>query len=70
MSSKDVRERAIWSLLGVGTTLVCSVALGAFGGAWLDRRLGTTPWLLVAGLVFGTAAGFLDLYRTVTRTLK
>lgn len=70
MSSKDVRERSLWGLLAVGTTLVTSVALGALGGAWLDRKLGTTPWLLVVGLGLGTAAGFLDLFRTVARTIK
>ena len=45
----------------VGLEVVASIAIGFLGGRSLDGRLGTEPWLLVLGCVFGlgTAARFL-----------
>lgn len=40
------------------------VAFGALGW-WLDSRLGTEPWLLVAGIFLGAGAAFLALLRAV-----
>jgi F0F1-type ATP synthase assembly protein I len=51
-----------YRFLGIGLTWVLSTALGALLGVWLDRRLGTTPLLTLAGLVIGTVAGFGYLY--------
>jgi F0F1-type ATP synthase assembly protein I len=31
----------------------------------LDEKMGTAPWLLLAGIVLGGAAAFLNLYRVV-----
>ena len=48
-----------------GTMLVAPmVALGALG-YWLDRRFGTKPWLLLAGLVLGMVGGFVNFFRLV-----
>lgn len=33
--------------------LVCSVFGSLFGGIWLDRKLGTTPWLMLILMVLG-----------------
>ena len=57
-------------LLAVGTVLVVCIVLGYFLGSYLDRKLGTSPWLVVAGVTLGTAAGFVELFRTVSRNLK
>jgi len=38
---------------------------GLFGGQWLDRRYGTAPWLLLAGVIVGATVGFLNLYRRI-----
>jgi len=43
--------------LNMGTTIVASVALGYFGGRWLDRLLDTDPWLTVAGFLLGVGTG-------------
>ena len=50
---------------GAGFTLAAAVALGALGGNWLDHKLGTEPWLLIAGFFLGTIAGFMQLLRIV-----
>lgn len=61
--------RSSWSsgleLTSVGIMLVVATVLGYAGGSWLDRRLGTEPVLGIVGLLVGSAAGFLQLWRMV-----
>jgi F0F1-type ATP synthase assembly protein I len=47
--------------------VVPMVVLGGIGYA-LDRRFGSQPWLLLAGLVVGMAAGFAGFLREVLST--
>ena len=44
-----------------------STVIGLAGGYYLDKWLGTGPWLTLIGLGFGIAAGFVNLFRTVNR---
>lgn len=46
-----------------GFLLMGGLVLGYLAGTWLDARLGTDPWLTVAGVVLGAAAGFHSLVR-------
>ena len=50
---------------GVGIQLGLTLTLSALGGLWLDRRLGTSPWLLLLLVLVGAAAGFYSIYRRV-----
>ncbi len=45
----------------IGFQFVFSIAIGALGGSWLDRKLGTEPWLLLVGIVLGAVAAYRDL---------
>jgi ATP synthase protein I len=40
-----------------------SILIFLFLGQWLDRKLGTSPWLLILGVFLGAAAGFYSMYR-------
>jgi len=64
-------EQSAWKSLGelstVGMTLVLATVIGLAGGYYLDKWLGTSPWLTLIGLGFGIAAGFVNLFRTVNR---
>lgn len=40
-----------------------SILFFLFAGQWLDRRLGTEPWLLLLGVFVGAGAGFYSMYR-------
>jgi len=51
---------ASWQFVG-------SVGLLTLVGWWLDGRLGTRPWLLVAGALVGLALGLYSFLRTVLR---
>jgi ATP synthase protein I len=65
------REPSSWKALAelstVGMTLVLSTVIGLAGGYYADRWLGTTPWLLLSGLILGIVAGFVNLFRSVNK---
>ena len=46
--------------------VLATVTLMGFGWA-LDRWLGTTPWLVVVGIVLGAGAGFYQFIRLLSR---
>ena len=64
-------DQGTWKALGelssIGFALVIATVIGLVGGYYADRLLGTSPWLLLVGLVLGIAAGFVNLFRSVTR---
>jgi len=47
--------------------IVVAPAVCGVLGWWLDRQLGTKPWLLVVLLVLGLAAGMLNAIRIAQR---
>jgi F0F1-type ATP synthase assembly protein I len=49
----------------IGTMLIAPMLVLGGIGYWLDARLGWQPWLLLAGLILGMAAGFLNFFRLV-----
>ena len=54
---------------GIGWTVAIAIVAGAAAGWWLDRRLGTGPWLTLVGVALGAAAAFtamIRLLRSVT----
>jgi ATP synthase protein I len=58
-----------WQLIGqlstIGMSFVFALVLGFGGGYWLDRTLGTRPWLSFIGFFLGLAAGVLNVYRVM-----
>lgn len=48
-------------------SLFGSVVSGLIIGWLLDRWLNTRPWLLVAGIVVGAAAGFYEFIRQTAK---
>lgn len=51
----------------IGTELVSGVLVGAGLGYILDKVFDTAPVLLILFLIFGGAAGFLNVYRFVKK---
>jgi len=51
-----------------GITLFASVAAFCGIGYFLDRWLGTEPWLLIAGIVIGSAVGLFEFVRLSSKT--
>jgi ATP synthase protein I len=59
--------KALGELSSIGFALVIATVIGLVGGYYADRWLGTSPWLLLLGLVLGIVAGFVNLFRSVSR---
>lgn len=71
----DRRDRRAFFLeLGrysaVGFEMALSVVIGLGIGYYLDKWLGTAPWLMILWLGFGFAAGVRSLYRAAKRSEK
>lgn len=56
-----LKKMGLYSAMATEFTLV--IAGGVVGGYYADRFLGTSPWLLVAGVTAGTMAGIFTLAR-------
>lgn len=54
---------------GLGLTFVVAVLLGLYAGQWLDRRFGTAPWLMIAGVFLGAGGAFYGMYRRLMADL-
>jgi F0F1-type ATP synthase assembly protein I len=52
---------------GAGLQFAAILVLSAFAGMWADRKLGTSPWLLIVLVFAGAAAGFYSLYRKLMK---
>jgi ATP synthase protein I len=51
-----------------GLTLFASVVSVGAAGWFLDRWLGTQPWLLVVGIALGSAVGLFEFVRLSSKT--
>jgi len=69
IKDKALRE-AIASASVVGLNLVTATFVGLLIGYWLDRWLGTKPWLLLVFLVLGIVAGFKNVVSEVRKIQK
>ena len=45
-----------------GITSVISILLGFWAGTWLDKKLETSPWLMLAGIFAGIFLTFQALF--------
>jgi ATP synthase protein I len=66
-SGEESSWKALAELSSIGMTLVLATVIGLAVGYFLDRYLGTSPWLILIGLGLGIAAGFVNLFRAVKR---
>jgi ATP synthase protein I len=67
---RDKPSEAMQLLGNVGTIgmqLVVATFIGLAIGYYLDKWLGTGPWMLIIFLLLGIVAGFRDVYREAMR---
>ena len=56
--SADQPGRSLWSTAwSMGFAVVVPLVGLTMLGRWADGKLGTSPWMLLVGLLLGTAAG-------------
>ena len=59
------------SQLAAGGLQFAAAIVGAvFGGIWLDKKLGTSPWMVVVLVFLGAALGFYSLYRNLMNSQR
>lgn len=61
------RGAALGQAMKIAIELVVGIAVGFFIGKVLDDQFGTAPWLMIAFLMLGFAAGLLNIIRTARR---
>ena len=57
----------LWDLSSAALTIPSAIAVGMFIGYWLDKALGTKPWLIIVFTLLGVASGLMTFVR---RALK
>jgi ATP synthase protein I len=69
MTNKDDRNVNSKSsvVYGAVLSLALSIVSCLLVGWALDRWLGTSPWLIVAGILLGSVAGFMQFVRLMSR---
>ncbi|MDZ7266951.1 MAG: AtpZ/AtpI family protein [candidate division KSB1 bacterium] len=56
--------------LDLGLRFALSAVLFALLGYWVDSKLSISPVGLIAGVLFGAVAGFINLYHNVMRLTR
>ena len=51
---------------GIGVQFALTLLVFVAAGIWIDRRLGTSPWLLIVCVFAGAGGGFYSMFRRVT----
>jgi ATP synthase protein I len=59
--------RKLADLSSLAMMLPASIAVGLFFGYWLDKWLGTDPWLLMIMTLLGIASGLISLLRGISK---
>lgn len=61
-----------WGLVALCTELGFIIAvplvLGVLGGVWVDRRFGTTPWVMLAGVIVALGFSTILVVRRIARS--
>ncbi len=70
--AEDRRQliKSLGFLSGVGISLVAATFIGLAMGYYLDKWLGTSPWMTLIFLGFGIVSGFRNIYILTERELK
>jgi len=62
--------RMLFLVTQVGLCMLSAIAVGGLLGYGADRLAGTSPLLLIAGLVLGIAAGFRSVWTLLRKYVK
>ncbi len=61
-STQHLSQAEVGRFVGYGAGWLLTMLLFGWGGLALDRRIGTTPLLLILGILAGFAGGLCTLY--------
>ena len=70
-TKRALRGASTWLNVSIiGIQFPVAIAIGYFWGRWLDKHLGTAPWMMVVFTIFGIAAGFVNLFRITAQASR
>jgi ATP synthase protein I len=62
-----MKSRSWWfqaaQFTGIGWYIAISILAPTLLGVWIDGKIGTAPWFLLIGLLFGVVVAFYGIYR-------
>ena len=61
MTERGGGSSDLYRYSGLGFQFAAAVGLFALGGRWLDGKLGSSPWFLLAGVFTGFGLGLYSL---------
>jgi ATP synthase protein I len=69
---KETKKAAIQMAYAssIGISMVIAIFGSLFLGVWLDRKLGTDPYLTLLFLLMGIVAGFRNMVLLIKRSFK
>lgn len=56
--------------LGLGIQLAAGVIVFYYLGSWVDGKLHTAPWLMLAGVLIGVVGGIIKFFKTAADLSK
>lgn len=59
------KYRSLGMLSSIGIMFVLSTFIGLGIGLFLDKHLGTSPWMTIIFLIIGIISAFVSLYREI-----
>ena len=65
LSAVMKRWVAALGLTGIGFYIAGTIILGILGGLWLDNKLNSEPFFLIAGLILGIVVAFVGVYTMI-----
>lgn len=72
IGDRDERSRIFGALAlvtGLGLSMVISIGVCGVAGYFVDGWLGTSPALLIVGILLGVVVGAFQAYRLVMKTI-
>ena len=58
---KDI-AKVLGLITQIGISMFVPIFICLFIGVFLDRHIGTSPWLMIVFIILGVAAGFRSVY--------
>ncbi len=54
----------------IGLVFVFSIVIGALMGVWLDKKLGTAPYITLAFIILGFISGVKNAWYFIKKSMK
>ena len=74
LNNKDMENGGTWSALSLawelGYTIAVPLVVFVLGGRWLDRHFGTSPWILLTGVMVSIPISTVVIYVKMMKIIK